>query len=95
MNVLLAWWNKANSEERAAMAERARTTVPALRMLAHSYKTGGVLQMSAEMAGRLEKASAALHEINPALPVLFRGDLCPACARCPYAQLCATGKEEK
>jgi len=86
MNVLRRWMAAATPAERRALALAAGTSYGSLHQMAGAYKRGGVLAVSAEMARRLEQASAPLE--RPGLPVLRREELSPACAQCEFARMC-------
>lgn len=82
------WMEAATTHEQIMLAAAAETSRAYLYRLASGARTA-----SAELAGRLEEAAADLRAVSKGrLPVLTRGDLCPACAGCPYFQKCTIGK---
>lgn len=86
MNVLQKWMSVATPEEKRELAFRAITTVGALRQAAGGYKTGGKLALTPEFAARIIAAADYLH--RKGLPILHKGDLCPACRECKFYKQC-------
>ena len=83
------WMQLSSGAEQAVLADFAKTSRRYLYKLANGSKVA-----SAELAGRIEQAAAIIRKENPTLPRLLRTDLCPACAGCPFALQCLTGKVE-
>lgn len=81
-NVMQRWIDAATPQQLAKLAKLAGTTVGTLRQIAGGYRTKGKLQVSPELARRLELASKRCG------PALRRVDLCPACGRCEFAKGC-------
>ncbi len=91
MNQFLKWMKNSATDEKTTVAEMAGTSLHQLRLMQYAMegKENG-RQASAELAGRVEQAIAKLAK-RPrykALPVVTRGDICPACADCPYMKAC-------
>jgi len=79
-----AFMAAATSDEQTLLSQRAGTTRGHLYQLA-----GGHRQASAELAGRIEAATAAMHKASKGrLPAIVRTDLCEACRACQYAAKC-------
>ena len=87
INVFRVWMKNATVDEINELATRAEVSVTYLYMLA-----SGKRQASADVAARIEAAACFIREVQgAAVPVLDRGDLCQACADCPYFQKCEKG----
>lgn len=81
---LRVWMRAATQDERELMAQRAATTVGGLRQIANGHR-----QASADMAGRIEAASAVMAKASKGrLPKIVRTDICAACRACQYAAKC-------
>jgi len=79
-----AFMAAATPDEQNVLASRSGTTRGHLYQLA-----GGHRQASAELAGRIEAATAAMHKASKGrLPAIVRTDLCEACRGCQYAAKC-------
>lgn len=85
-NVMQRWIDAATPAQLAKLAKLAGTTVGNLRQIAGGYRTKGKLQVSPELARKLEIASRPMNRHG--LPVLYRAQLCPACGRCEFAKGC-------
>lgn len=85
-NALKLWWDQASQAEKRRLATLAKTTVGSLQYLAGGYRRDGGINIRAGMAILLEQASSKVHEVNPALPVLFRTELSHDCSKCEFAQ---------
>lgn len=80
----------ATPEERQALAHQVGTSVGQLYQYA-----GGHRNASAERAGRIEAATAAMHRASRGrLPKLYRTDLAEACRSCSYARSCSSPASE-
>lgn len=86
MNVLAQWWQAATPDEKKRLAALAETTVESLRQMAGAYRTDGELRVTTDLARRIERGTKALQ--RPGLKMLWREDLCPACAKCEFAVKC-------
>jgi len=82
MNILKRWIANATPADLRALARAAGTTVGTLRQTAGGYRTRGKLQVTPDLARRLELAA---EKLGP-LPALDRTKLCPACGRCDLAK---------
>ena len=79
-----AWMATATADEQETLAKRVGTTRGQLYQLA-----GGHRQASADMAGRIESATAEIAKASRGrLPRVYRTDLCEACRGCQYAAKC-------
>jgi len=78
-NPLLTYLNSLSQDERKAFAMRAGSSVDALRLAAHGYKTQGKVAITAEFAVRIEKASGG---------AVRRQTLSDTCKKCPFVQHC-------
>ena len=84
MTILKTWMMAATPEEQEAMARMAGTSRGMLYQV-----SGGFREFSAGAAGRIERATAKMHNLsNGRLPKLYRTDLAKACAQCQYAEKC-------
>lgn len=84
ISIVKAWMRAATKTEQEALADAAGTSVGMLRQY-----SGGYRQASAEMAGKLEAATAAMHKASKGrLPKIVRTDVCEACRQCQYAAKC-------
>lgn len=81
-NKLCKWLGAATRIELDKLAKYSGRTVGTLRQVAGGYRTGGRACATPEVARDIELAAAKLH--RKGLPVVTRGDLCSACARCEY-----------
>lgn len=78
------WMQAASTEQQFELAKRAQTSRMYLYHLA-----GGFRDASAELAQRIEKASAEMHkESRGKLPRIYRTDLNAACRGCDFALKC-------
>lgn len=84
MNRLKEWMQKSTTEQKERLAELAGSSVPSLRLAANGYRTEGVVDLTAEFAGRIADAAAQIP--GDQLPDIGREDLCKACSTCPYAK---------
>lgn len=74
----------ATADEQHLLATKVGTTRGQLYQLA-----GGHRQASADMAGRLESATAEMAKASKGrLPRVYRTDVCEACRGCSYAAKC-------
>lgn len=79
-----AWMSAATPDEQILLAQKAGTSRGMLFQLA-----GGHRQCSADLAGRIESASAAMAKASKGrLPKIVRTDICAACRVCQYAAKC-------
>ena len=79
-----AWMSAATAEEQILLASKVGTTRGQLYQLA-----GGHRQASADMAGRIESATADMAKASKGrLPRVYRTDVCEACRACQYAAKC-------
>lgn len=84
INSIKVWMRAATPDERDLLAQRVGTSSGMLYQLA-----GGHRQASADMAGRIEAATAAMHKASKGrLPLVVRTDICTACQQCQYAAKC-------
>lgn len=82
VGTLKQWFKQASKEQKQELACIAGTSV------GHLYQiSSGNRIASTELAGRIEQASGTLHRVH-GLPRLYRYDLSPSCAVCPYAKRC-------
>ena len=78
--VLRDWLDWATMRERIDLANRSGTSPSYLVQLALGFRSA-----SAGLAARIEAATTAMYsESKKRLPIIDRGDLCDACAECPY-----------
>lgn len=75
MRIFKAWYDAANTARRLALAAAADSSVDALWQMATGRRPA-----SARKAAEIEVAAKTLGE------PLRRGDICRACAECPYYQ---------
>lgn len=85
-NSLRTWLRAATPKEREKLATLASTTIGSLNQFAGAYRTGGLLNVDADMARRIELATVKLQ--REGLPVVARESLSPACAKCEFAKTC-------
>lgn len=79
-----AWMSAATVAEQELLAQKAGTSRGMLFQLA-----GGHRQCSADLAGRIEAASAVMAKASKGrLPHIVRTDICAACRSCQYAAKC-------
>lgn len=84
ITAMKAWMKAATQAERGALAAAVGTSVGMLIQYA-----GGHRDCSAERAGKIEAATAAMHKLSKGrLPKIVRTDLCDACRQCQYAAKC-------
>jgi hypothetical protein len=77
---LKRWMEKASPMVRAALLSAAKTKDSMLRQWASGRRS-----CSADLAGRVEVAMQGIQRDFVSAPAaLNRGDLCPACRKCPY-----------
>jgi hypothetical protein len=82
------WMKAATPDEQHALAAAAKTSRSVLYQLCYPKEKGGRVA-SAELADRIETAAKPITAKSKGrLPQLTRGDLCPACAACPYFAKC-------
>lgn len=82
---LKRWMLAATPQEQEALATRAGTS----RDYLFHHVAEGRREARPELAAAVEKAAAALHKATKGrLPRLYRTDMAPACAACPYAREC-------
>lgn len=81
MRTLNQFMSTASTKEQERLALLAKTS------RGHLYHIScGNRDASADLARRLEHASRKLNASNPALPIIYRGDLCAACGKCEFAR---------
>ena len=79
-----AWMSAATPDEQLLLAQRIGTSRGMLYQL-----SGGHRQASADMAGRIEAATAVMAKASKGrLPAIVRTDVCEACRQCSYAAKC-------
>ena len=79
-----AWMSAATPDEQLLLAQRIGTSRGMLYQL-----SGGHRQASADMAGRIEAATAVMAKASKGrLPTIVRTDVCDACRACQYAAEC-------
>lgn len=84
LTAIKVWMRSATADERDLLAQKVGTSPGQLYQLA-----GGHRQASADMAGRLESATAEMHKASKGrLPRVYRTDVCEACRQCGYAAKC-------
>lgn len=87
MTPLKRWMAEAGPGIQAALAKATGTSVAYLYHLAAEASTKYRRNASVELAAKIEEATLKL-EKKMALPVVYRTDLNPTCAECPYARKC-------
>lgn len=91
MNQFLKWMKNSATDEKSTVAKMAGTSLHMLRLLQYGMegKDNG-RQAGPELAGRVAHAIEELAKKGryKALPVVTRGDLCPACADCEHFKRC-------
>lgn len=92
MNQLKLWMDSATAEEKATLADLAKTSIGNLTQIAGAYRTGGVASVRAGLARRIEQAAAVVGKRNRTLPAVLRTDLSPECRECDFAQRCLGSK---
>ncbi len=84
ITAIKAWMRAATKQEQELLAATVGTSTGML----HQY-SGGHRQASAETAGKIEVATAAMHKASKGrLPKIVRTDVCAACRQCQYAAKC-------
>ena len=76
---LREWMSATCAAEHSILAKLAKTSRGHLYQLA-----GGHRVASAQLAGRIEQASAAMRVADKKLPLVGRASMCAACAKCPH-----------
>lgn len=76
-----AWMKESSVDEKKELAVKAKTSLNMLYQLGSAHR-----QASASLAGKIETgiASIAKRKRDPILPLVQRGDLCEACAKCKF-----------
>ena len=88
MTPMKQFMHLATPEEQTDLATAIGSTRNHLYQLA-----GGHRKASADMAGRIEQATAAFSKSTKGrLPTIYRTDLCAACQSCEYARKCLGGR---
>ena len=84
MNMLNTWMRAASPDEQASLAAAAQTS------RGHLYQVSSGNRLFAPgKAALIERATAAMAKASGGrLPVVWRTDLAPVCARCEFAQKC-------
>ena len=82
MRALRKWMKATNGREIERLATMSGTSPQYLYMLAEGLRVA-----TSAMAAQIEKASFKINKIAK-LPKLYRGDICPTCAECPYYKKC-------
>lgn len=85
-NALRIWMTAATPKERKRLAALTGTTLGNLQQQAGGYRTEGRANLDADLARRVEVATAKMH--REGLPVLGREALSPACSKCEFAKKC-------
>jgi DNA-binding transcriptional regulator YdaS (Cro superfamily) len=85
---LKAWMQAASTAQQDQLAKLAKTSRKTLYHLASGERNASAAKAIAieRAAGRVKGAVS--------LPLLRRGDLSPACAKCDYAQRCLAADQE-
>lgn len=83
INALKLWMTSATPSEQEQLAQHAGTTRGGLYQVASGHR-----RFRPGKAGAIERAAADMHVANATLPELYRTDLAPECAACPYAKKC-------
>lgn len=84
MNMMRAWLHRATEDERIYLALETGTTRGNLNQYAYGRRNPGPV-----MAAAIERVTKQMHdETAGRLPVVYRTDLAPACARCDFARDC-------
>lgn len=83
MNNMKKWWIAASVAEIRTLAVMADTARGYISQIASGRRVG-----SADIAGRLVDAMDIIRrnrsDESPSLPIVTRGDICPACIECPH-----------
>jgi hypothetical protein len=87
MTPLKQWMHAASGSMREALARAAGTSVAYLYSLAAEAHDKYRRNASVELAARIERETMRLHARHN-LPVVYRTDVNPTCAECPYARKC-------
>lgn len=85
-NALKEWMTVTSTNTHARLAKLAKTTVGTLRQIAGGYRNAGKASTTAELARRIEEATAKIEDAAGPRRVL-REELCTACARCDLAKI--------
>lgn len=88
MNSLQSWMQRTTTKQQQRLATLARTTIGNLRQIAGGYRTKGKASTTAELALRIDRASAVMKSREPDLPLIPRESLSAACSRCEFAKRC-------
>lgn len=89
MNLMKQWMSLATPDEQKLLARRVGTSRAYLYFLAADETKVHHRKPSASMAALIERETLAMHKASKGrLPKLYRTDLVPACATCPYARKC-------
>jgi hypothetical protein len=84
MNILQRWLAGATQDEKGKLAKLAAITRENLRWVAGGYRSKGKVDISPELARRMELASIKIFRAG--LEPLRREQLCQACGRCELAK---------
>lgn len=84
MNILQRWLSQATQDEKSKLAKLAAITRENLRWVAGGYRSKGRVDVSPELARKMELASIKLQRAG--LDPLRREQLCQACGRCELAK---------
>lgn len=84
MQKFKTWMKLSSSSEKKKLARLAKTSHIYLYAIA-----AGDRECSSAMAGAIADASRLMYvDSNKRLPLLWRSDLSPVCASCPYSPKC-------
>ena len=76
LNPLLSHIDGLTTDQRRDLADRIGTTPAGLHQMAHAYRTGGELRLTAQLAARVEFGTQG---------AVAREQCCPDCANCDLA----------
>lgn len=97
IDVFKLWMAAATSDDRKHVAALANTSVSILHQLTYEKRSNGKpFTASPDLASRIAQAIGEVNTRVPKhklMPTVGRGDLAPACGRCPYYTSCEEFKE--
>ena len=84
MNKFKMWMALSSTAEKKRLAKLAGTSFIYLYAIADGSRVCG-----SDLAGQIAEASKVLYiQTHKRLPILWRSDLSPVCAKCPYSPKC-------
>jgi hypothetical protein len=90
MTPLKQWMKIASPDEQKRLAVQAKTSRAYLYILCADDEKNYRRSPGLDLAARIEETTKVMNEeTNGRLPVVYRTDLVPGCASCPYAMKCA------